>query len=251
MMTKKKIIVVLLLALLCFVMRDATLAQIAQPGVSVGNTFTYEVKGFWSSSDSNAVISNSILDLNATEYVQVTITKVLEADVSMHIVWRFTNGTLSETDSEINVGTGIYTYWFWAVFPTDLNVGDRIHPYGPDTIKVNASSTRDYAGYTRETNRYLVTGEFVSTDNTNRTYNDYMTVHFDKQTGMLVELYDYKTYTNPEYTETITWKIIDSNAWAVPEFPLYALILLLVIVATVSALIIYKKKSAIKKRRRY
>jgi len=248
-MTKKMAIVVLLLALLFFVMGEATLAQTAQPGVRVGNTFRYEVKGFWSSSDTNAVISNSILDLNATEYVQVNITKVLDADVSMHIVWRFTNGTASETDSEIDVSTGIYNYWFWAVFPTNLNVGDKIHPYGPDTIKVNASSTRDFGDNKRETNRYLVTGEFVSTDNTNRTYNDYMTVHFDKQTGMLVELYDYKTYTNPEYSETITWKIIDSNAWDVPEFPIVALIIPLLIVAALLALIVYKKRSAIRKRR--
>jgi hypothetical protein len=249
-MTKKMAIVVLLLALLCFMMGEATLAQTAQPGVRVGNTFTYEVKGFWSSSNANAVISNSILDLNATEYVQVNITKVLDADVSMHIVWRFTNGTVSETDSEIDVGTGMYTYWFWAVFPTNLNVGDKIHPYGPDMIKVNASSTRDIGDNKRETNRYLVTGEFVSTDNTNRTYNDYMTVHFDKQTGMLVELYDYKTYTNPEYSETITWKIIDSNAWDVPEFPMVALVIPLLIVAALLALIFYKKRSAIRKRRR-
>ena len=249
-MTKKKAIVVLLLALLCFAMGEATLAQTAQPGVSVGNTFTYEVKGFWSSSDANAVISDSILDLNATEYVQVNITKVLDADVSMHVVWRFTNGTVSETDSEIDVGTGIYTHWFWAVFPTNLNVGDKIHPYGPDIIKVNASSTRDYADNRRETNRYLVTGEFVSTENTNRTYNDYMTVHFDKQTGMLVELYDYKTYTNPEYSETITWKVIDSNAWDVPEFPIVALVIPLVIIAALLALVVYKKRSRIRKRRR-
>jgi len=248
-MTKKMAIVVLLLALLFFVMGEATLAQTAQPGVRVGNTFRYEVKGFWSSSDTNAVISNSILDLNATEYVQVNITKVLDADVSMHIVWRFTNGTASETDSEIDVSTGIYNYWFWAVFPTNLNVGDKIHPYGPDTIKVNASSTRDFGDNKRETNRYLVTGEFVSTDNTNRTYNDYMTVHFDKQTGMLVELYDYKTYTNPEYSETITWKIIDSNAWDVPEFPIVALVIPLLVVAALLALIVYKKRSAIRKRR--
>jgi len=248
-MTKKMAIVVLLLALLFFVMGEATLAQTAQPGVRVGNTFRYEVKGFWSSSDANAVISNSILDLNATEYVQVNITKVLDADVSMHIVWRFTNGTASETDSEIDVSTGIYNYWFWAVFPTNLNVGDKIHPYGPDTIKVNASSTRDFGDNKRETNRYLVTGEFVSTDNTNRTYNDYMTVHFDKQTGMLVELYDYKTYTNPEYSETITWKIIDSNAWDVPEFPIVALVIPLLVVAALLALIVYKKRSAIRKRR--
>jgi len=230
-------------------MGEATLAQTAQPGVRVGNTFTYEVKGFWSSSNANAVISDSILDLNSTEYVQVNITKVLDADVSMHIVWRFTNGTVSETDSEINVGTGMYTYWFWAVFPTNLNVGDKIHPYGPDMIKVNASSTRDFGDNKRETNRYLVTGEFASTDNTNRTYSDYMTVHFDKQTGMLVELYDYKTYTNPEYSETITWKIIDSNAWDVPEFPVVALVIPILIVAALLALIVYKKRSAIRKRR--
>jgi hypothetical protein len=232
-------------ALLCFSPAVA-LAQTAPVGVSKGNTFTYDIKGLWSSSNTSLTIGQNILQLNETEYFKVTITDVSSSDVSIHTLWRFINGTEIENDSKINVATGIYNYYFWAIFPANLNVGDRIHPYGPDQITVNGTSTSDYVNNTRETNRFIVTGEFASTDNSSRTYNDYMTVHFDKQTGMLVELYDYKTYTNPAYSETTIWKITDTNAFTDPGFPITILIIPIIVAAaliTLIALIAHKKRT--------
>jgi hypothetical protein len=94
-----------------------------------------------------------------------------------------------------------------------------------------------------------VTGEFASTDNTNRTYNDYMTVHFDRQTGMLVELNDYKAYTNPAYSETVVWEIIDTNAWTDPEFPTVLILLPVFIIVVGIALIAIKKRTKSRKRK--
>jgi hypothetical protein len=234
-----------LLALLCFSTAELVLAQTAPVGVSKGNTFTYDVKGLWSSSNSSLSVGQNMLQLNETEYFKVTITDVNGSDVFMHTVWAFKNGTDFEIDSQINVATGIYNYYFWAVFPSNLDVGDRIHPYGPDQITVNGTSTSYYNNTGRETNRFLVTGEFASTDNSSRTYNDYMTVHFDKQTGMLVELYDYKTYTNPAYSETTIWKITDTNAFTDSGFPTTILIVVIIVagaLVTLIALIARKKR---------
>jgi len=242
-MISRVAVVALLLSLLCLSTPQITSAQTAPVGVSKGNTFTYEIKGLWTSSNASLPIGQNILQLNETEYFKVNITDVSGSDISMHTLWRFTNGTENESDSKINVATGIYNYYFWAIFPANLNVGERIHPYGPDQITVNGTSTRDIVNKTRETNRFIVTGEFASTDNTNRTYNDYMTVHFDKQTGMLVELYDYKTYTNPAYSETVIWEIIDTNAWTDPEFPTVLLLLPVFIIVVLIALIAYKKRA--------
>lgn len=237
--------VALLCVLLCFTTAESVLAQTVPVGVSKGNTFTYDIKGLWNSSNSSLSVGHNMLQLNETEYFKVTITDVNDSDVSMHTVWAFKNGTDFEIDSKINVATGIYNYYFWAVFPSNLNVGDRIHPYGPDQIKVNGSSTSYYNNTGRETNRFLVTGEFASTDNSSRTYTDFMTVHFDKQTGMLVELYDSKTYTNPAYSETTIWKITDTNAFTDPGFPITILIVAIIVAAaliTLIALIALKKR---------
>ena len=237
--------VALLFVLLCFSTAEFVLAQTVPVGVSKGNTFTYDIKGLWSSSNSTLSVGQNMLQLNETEYFKVTITDVNGSDIFMHTVWAFKNGTDFEIDGKINVATGIYNYYFWAVFPSNLDVGDRIHPYGPDQITVNGTSTSYYNNTGRETNRFLVTGEFASTDNSSRTYTDYMTVHFDKQTGMLVELYDYKTYTNPAYSETTIWKITETNAFTDPGFPTTILIVVIIVAAaliTLTALLARKKR---------
>jgi hypothetical protein len=248
-MISRVAVVALLLALLCVSITQITLAQTAPVGVITGNTFTYEIRGLWSSSNTTLPIGQNILQLNETEYFKVNITDVSGSDISLHTLWRFTNGTENESDSKINVATGIYNYYFWAIFPANLNVGERIHPYGPDQITVNGTTTRNFINKTRETNRFIVTGEFASTDNTNRTYNDYMTVHFDRQTGMLVELNDYKAYTNPAYSETVVWEIIDTNAWTDPEFPTVLILLPVFIIVVGIALIAIKKRTKSRKRK--
>ncbi len=244
-MSNRILAAALLLALICLSATGTILAQTAPVGVSKGDTFTYDVKGLWSSSNSSLSPGQNMLQLNETEYFKVAITDVSAPDVSIHTTWAFKNGTDIETDSNINVATGIYNYYFWAIFPANLNVGDRIHPYGPDQITVNGTSTRQFGNISRETNRFLVTGQFQSTDNTSRTYNDYMTVHFDKQTGMLLEIYDFKTYTNPEYTETTIWEITDSNVFTNSGFPMTILIVAVIVAAVLIisiALVVSRRK---------
>jgi hypothetical protein len=80
---------------------------------------------------------------------------------------------------------------------------------------------------------------YQGSDNTNSV--EYVDYYFDKQTGMLVELRDTTTYSNPIKTITKFWKIKDSNVWVVPEFP-SVLILPLFMIATLLAVIAYKKK---------
>jgi hypothetical protein len=246
-MFKKIVAATLLLALLCPIMVETTLAQLptVTPGVTKGNTFTYDVKGLWSSNDPNVTITDQIRQLNMTDYFQVEITDVSGSEVSMNTMWRFTNGTELNGNTKIDISTGIYSgnSSFWAIFPGNLNAGDRIHPIGPDQVTVNGSQTTSYGSNQRETNRIVITGEFASNDNSNRTYNDYMNVQFDKQTGMLVALNDQQVYTNPEYTATIIWKITDSNVWTVPEFPVAIIALPLFMIVTLLALIAFKKRS--------
>jgi hypothetical protein len=188
-------------------------------GLQVGDQFTYDIKGFWGdSSDPDVTPSPSFLELNMTEWFKVTVTDVSEEEVSINTSWLFNNGTEVNATSTINLKTGI-TYpseGFWAIYAPNLNKGDYIRPTGPDRSTVNETQTRDYgAGVTRETNLVSLKQEaYDANDPTyTRTLTEYTNTHFDRQTGMLVELHYVSVYTNPDMTLTVTWKITDSNVW--------------------------------------
>jgi hypothetical protein len=57
--------------------------------------------------------------------------------------------------------------------------------------------------------------EFPDASNPARVYADYLYVHFDKITGMLVELKDMQLYNSPEVILTYEWVLIGSNVWTV------------------------------------
>ncbi len=48
-----------------------------------------------------------------------------------------------------------------------------------------------------------------------RTFDDYLYVHFDGATGMLVELKDMRVYSDPQVILTTQWELVDSNVWVV------------------------------------
>jgi hypothetical protein len=227
-------------------MIETTLAQTgqtAQPGVSAGNTFTYDIKGYYTSDDPNATFPDSMLQLNMTDYFKVTVTSVSGSDVSVSTVWRFTNGTEITGNSTVNVETGIYTGQFYAVYATNLAEGARIRPLGGyDQTVVNRTVTRTYGNSQRETNDLMLQRQLYNTNDTTgtSTLSEYSNILFDKQTGMLVELSDQQVYNKPSETITIKWKITDTNVWTVPELPLW--IIPLFMVATLVAAIAYKKK---------
>jgi hypothetical protein len=106
---------------------------------------------------------------------------------------------------------------FWAIYASNLNVGDLLRPNGFDGLTVNASSTITYAASTRERNFMSIGGEsYLATDPTHSTLRyDTTLVYFDKQTGMLETLIWITDYNNPEMREVITWTLIDSSVWAV------------------------------------
>jgi hypothetical protein len=75
--------------------------------------------------------------------------------------------------------------------------------------------TREYPVGTRETNRLILTAQFYNISDPSQVYNDYRTLQFDKQTGIMVEFRNQNIYNNPKMTETIVWKLKDSNVWTV------------------------------------
>jgi hypothetical protein len=208
------IIVIILLAVIVYANLGTQSNQFVA-GVKAGDVFTYEMQGLWESDDPNATISDTILQLNMTEWFRVTITNVSNPDVSLHTVWRFKNGTEIEADGEMDLETGFSSGGFWAIYASNLDAGELTHPKGPDRVAVNDTITRNYPSGVRETNRLMLTAQFYNVNDPSRTYTDSRTVQFDKETGMLVELFNQNVYNSPEMTETIWWKLTDSNVWTV------------------------------------
>jgi len=210
------LVVIIILAFVIFLGSES--GQVV-PGVEEGDEFIYDVKGFWGSNDPNVTLPENFLQLNMTEWYKITVTGVSDSQVSIDTTWRFTNETELKGTGTVNVETGIYypTNGFYGVYAANLKTNDRLRPSGIDHSTINQTSTRDYASGTRETNTVSLILQYYDADDPSysTTWTEYITIHFDRQTGMLVELRDINLYTNPQQTLTIVWKIKESNVWTV------------------------------------
>jgi hypothetical protein len=188
-------------------------------GVHVGDTFTYELKGFSNLTSIDAVETPGFSQLNDTDYYQVTITGVNGTVVSLDTLWRFNDGTQTTAQQTIDLSDGNKTdaNGFWPIYASNLNVGDKLRPTSVDNVVVNASDTMDYANSSRVRN-YMSIGQesTLYTDPTLSTLRyDTIVVYFDKKTGMLESMVWITDYNNPEMREVTTWTLVDTSVWAV------------------------------------
>ena len=183
----------------------------------MGDEFVYDIRGFWSATDPSTQMPETFLQLNMTEAYRITVTKVSGPEVSIAAIWRFTNGTEFKGTGTINVATGMYspTEGFWAIYGANFKANDRIRPLGIDRAYVNETINLNYPSGTREINRVSLIREYVDANDTSSTWTEYISINFDKKTGMLVDLLDRSVYSSPQQTLTITWKLKESNVWTV------------------------------------
>ncbi len=188
---------------------------VAVPGVALGNIFTYSIKGNAVLTSENASIPENFYVINMTAWYRVTITNVTGPEVHFNTTWHLVNGTEIENVGYVNVLTGSDNQIFWAIYPANLKVNDYVSPGGSDGAIVNETETRTYASGTRETNIMTLQNQLFDSSNPERTYDDYIYVHFDKATGMLVELRDMKVYSDPGVILTTEQVLVSTNVWAV------------------------------------
>ncbi len=189
-------------------------------GVHVGDTFTYRITGT-SVLNSAAAVTPAGFDVyNQTDHYTVTVTGVVGTKVSLDTVWLFLNGTQITSSQTIDLATGNKTdpNGFWPLYPSNLKTGDLLYPKGTDGQIVNATDTLTYANNsTRGRNYWYIENLFKDindpTGNTQR--DEYDSVYFDQQTGMLIVLNNVQYYNNPEYALIVTWQLISSNVWTV------------------------------------
>jgi hypothetical protein len=222
--SKKGYIVVLLLVIL--IVASAAIVYITQngsativPGVKVGDTFTYSLLGKSTLVDPNAVTPDYFYEYNDTEYYKIAITAINSSKVSFDTLWKFKNGTETDSMQTIDLATGVLTntHGFGFIYASNLNVGDLIHPGGTDKFTVNLTDTKTYVESTREINYYAIQNTFYDpNDPTHSTYFDsYYSIYIDKQTGMLESLNNLQAFSNPKMTLLVTQQLISSTVWKV------------------------------------
>ena len=226
--SKKVYIAIFLLVIL--IVATAAIIYVTQPapvkavvGVHVGNSsgdsFTYSIVGTSTLTGLDAVETPGFSQYNQTDYYKITITGVNGTSVSFDTLWRFKNGTDVNGKQTIDISNGqkTDTNGFWAIYPSNLNVGDLLRPTGFDGLTVNRTITRTFADGARLENFWSIDNQFFNVNDP--TYGTqryvYTGVFFDKQTGVLETLTNYQEYNNPAMKEIITWNLVNSTVWAV------------------------------------
>jgi hypothetical protein len=187
--------------------------------LTVGDTFTYELKGSTVLGSADLVTPNEFMQYNDTNYYQVTVTGIVGTQVSLNTLWQFNNGTQTKSAQviDLSIGRSADTNGFSYIYLSNLNVSDLLYPQGTVKLIVNSTSTQTFVNSSRPTNNWSEEDQFIDksdpTGNTMR--NDFITVYFDKQTGMLDNLTRIEFFTNPQIELITTWKLTSSNVWAV------------------------------------
>ena len=187
-------------------------------GLSVGNTFTYNMTGISIiENGSNAVTPAYLSEYNNTEYYQVTITGINASVVTFNTLWQFTNGTAIPKTEWVNLANGNDSGDFWGIYAANLNLNNLLRPNGYDNLIVNSTDTQTFTSGVRDRNYWSSDTVFTNVNDptgSTQQYN-YIGVFFDKQTGMLTGLTNVQEYNNPVYSIIITWKLTGTNVWFV------------------------------------
>jgi hypothetical protein len=251
-------------ALLCILSLTFVGASLAQPvasGVKGGMAFDYYVSSYWSSSDPSYSAPADLVVANQTACIEIRIGAVNATDVETITIAYYNDGTTDFERGNINLYTGMGS-GFVGVIGANLNVGDRIHPDGEDSLTVLDTTMRTYESGARATNHVRI----VDDNPLEGGYRATRDLYFDKATGILVEQVDQvETTLTPLTVTRFTWKIasvVNVDGWEIPDFTLpdfsttakqdflgssifYLIIgVTVLLVAITIVLIIYKKKNA-------
>lgn len=236
-MNKRLISIALIVCLASLIMLGTVKAQTVTPGVTPGQSFTYKVSSHWSSSDTYASIPQNLIDFNQTDSIEVRISNANETSIEIFTATYFKNGSSPiASRGTTNVQTGESIGGFAAIIGANLTQGQRIHPAGTDSITINSTATRAFESGSRQTNEIQ-----ISMRNETAGATSSVDRFFDQVTGMLVQSTESTSSDNPSSSSSVTWQLVSSTAWSIPEFPVI-LALPAFLIATSLAVIAYKKK---------
>jgi hypothetical protein len=194
--------------------------QVASPtvtvGVKVGDVFTYQLKGSVDS-HKDVPMPDNFADVNNVDYYRVEITNVVSPIVSYTATLQFKNGTKHDFDYKVNLENGLYSghpQYLWEIYPSNLSEGSLSYPGYEESPIISETQLNSYPDGYREINFIHTESEWY--DSTDLTYTKWFLehnyIHFDKQTGMIVEFKSMQIYNSPEIILTIEYKLVSSNA---------------------------------------
>jgi hypothetical protein len=240
-LSKLKLLTVLLATALLVAFILPVLAVTYNPGVSSGQYVKY----------GNFVgVGPGVESFNDYDWLKLQVTDVSGKVITLLSTSQFKNGTAI-------AGNGITSVWNietgtedgvpstqGPIIAANLNVGDPIPP--PNTYAVNRTESRTFIGVSRTVN--ILEVSFSTPD-----YDTTLTYVYDKTSGMLLEsTTQTTTQADPQpVTTTISYNIIETNIFdssnpspTVPELPTLAVgvVAIVVLVGVVAALILVKKK---------
>ena len=206
---KEKLQVIALLVLLSLAANENTVfARSWESGVAEGDFFTFEMYGIYTSNHSNTTIAIPPFERNNTDWARINITAVLGSMVYQVYTLHFRNG--SETSfnfkTELNPENESFLKFSEKGIPicaANLNSGDRIPTA---ELILNDTEIRVHLGVSKETNH----ASWNVSD-------DWGSIYFDKETGMLIELFRIHQFDNNVTGEIVekadVIKLIDTNRW--------------------------------------
>ena len=106
---------------------------------------------------------------------------------------------------------------FWAIYLPNLNKNNPLNPKADNGLIVNSTSTETFADSTRTTNTWSTDNVlYDSNDPTGSSQEDnFISVDFDRQTGILIDLINLEQFNNPQYDILTTWTLTNSTVWTV------------------------------------
>jgi hypothetical protein len=243
----KKSIALFLLCLYVLINIGKAQTQTVTPGVNVGDTFTYEFTVLWSSANPNATPPASLIHINETDYIKVTIAEIGGPVVFMNITRHFKNGTETSTKVFVHLLSGDGDGFGLLVAP-NLDEKSLAYPMGIQSgnlLAIDEVVVKTYSFGERE----VLHTTLNKTDVSDYAYI-YYNIYFDKKTGVMLEwLVEQASIGSSREKTSLIWKIKEFNLKGAAsqnqqaQFPpgLIGIITLIIIVALIT-IYIYKRR---------
>ncbi len=210
-------IIFFLMLILASVVGSAFAQTSVSVGVSQGDSFKYDLKYLWSSTNLADVVPSSWASMNQTDYFQINVDVAADTSLRLSTVWRFVNGTEAPPGVEIQeVGSNNATGFIY-IYAANLNAGSHLFPLATDLpFIINNTMFRTYTNNEFRATNHI---EVNRTDLSNRVYS-YMDLYFDKNTGVLVEATLKEVYSDqPRQTYTTEITLKESSLWNISPTP--------------------------------
>jgi len=229
-------------------------AQTYTPGVAVGDVFKYRYEFSTDVNGSEQVSIPSTFDALAEQaktidYIQMTVTSISGSTVTAQMLTQFKTGTQQTYTGTVDVATGQGQLAQFLI-ASNLTVNNPLHSGSKEII--NGTTTKTYpSGVTRDLNYQNLTAQYVVPPEQLSQYNITVSLsqvnkqeaYWDKQTGALTQLAYSMTTTSTQVNATLTLNLnlVESNVFAVPEYP--AVIVELLVMAIPTFVVLKKRKN--------